>query len=317
MPVCWMVTKTKVANAASTVLSPKEAAMLVSTSGEISLRRAAEMTSVSHETIWQRVIRGGRYAEWKQLRISNWDPARSSAMRERKEKKALGRRLVDLLGNVVMDRREEGGFAFEKTIEYLHYSPRAYTPAARLECLFMTYKNALGERRVLSLTELSEISRVSPSNISKIFRAVKILPMYKLRKQLLKPHQEKAIMRSFCLEMSAEDIAYFTGVSPDTVNRRFQTMGARKKVCHPQFFEGKPYFLTIRRASQIFMAQDMAEKDCPEMDKGGLVKLVSELADAPLSAVDYAISSRAGLGSRVIGALDSMFPEEIHTTPYL
>ncbi len=279
-----------------------------------SLRDFAKFSGVdiSIETIRTRIKESGQHPTWIALRKMNTKQGR----------KKFYRTIMDLLINVALKKSREEGFVVEKASRYFFnycFYPSSTITLKQLLTLFEVYKSALDEGKRVSVYEFANISGVQPSTISRIFKICGIKTLYhQIERHNPTPQQEEMIRQTFLLGLSSEDASYFSGntISINVLQRRYKKMRKGGPVPDPHFKrfgkgEGRPswgYQLTLRRASQIFEAQDA----------GSSLEEIAELLDAPKAAIKYAERRRPSYSAKIIRALDTFFPNEIsHTNPYL
>lgn len=262
--------------------------------------------TLSRERVRQYINGTGQYEEWRRLR----------KLCSPEERKRTQLRFLRFLVKTAKQKcRDQQDPALEKAIEY-YFSRKQKrlegpTPIIQFEkiySLFSSYFEAQQEGTPLALSDLGELSNIQTNTVGNILRRADLKPMhYPAHKKRIvtSPEKKQAIDRSYNLEMNAPDIAYFIGVSPWIVSQRFNDIGKR----------GKPHFianltkgrLDYRKASQIYEAQDLEFTE----------EQISELLDTHPDLVSHALQNESTIETKIIEALDTIYPETQHQKPYL
>ena len=149
----------------------------------------------------------------------------------------------------------------------------------------------------MSQEQLGEGLGIAQPRISIILKKVGLKAMYEKRR--ISQEKKEAIRRGYNVDMNVRDIAYFLNVPHDVVYHDFSQIGKRSRI---QRFVVSIFgkHLTYPRASQIYEAQDL--------DFG--IEEITELLEIDEELVNYAISNRISIESKIIEALKTLYPSE-------
>lgn len=312
----------------------------------LSLQQIANKSNVGRERIRQYINSRGLHAQWQQSRYfytevekiekikkavktgaktlkeiaKKTDLATSTIStylqqyKERIQSSKKGKSLANLISAVQQNSYRKASWAEQKAFDFTRSVPRTAYSFEQLTKLFQTYKNAKDNKEALSLDELSKEAGLLPACISTILRTSRLESMIRPgNKSRLSASTEKkeALNRTYYLEMSNTDIAYFLGLSKENVEQFYKKFATeqginRRPVVHAVPLSPSNKKLTNRLASQIYEAQD-ADFSLEE---------IVELLETDLEVISYITHNRKIIGSKIIHALQVLYPNQHVTKPY-
>ena len=262
---------------------------------------------VVNETVRQYIVRTGKYEVWKKA-------AKTSRVSQKVMRKERRNALRDILfcvnSRLLQLVDEEDRWAYQTAMEYRSSYEVERTKGLRsfdtILAFFKRYQTARDSGVRLSLAELAEGLLCAPNQAMDVLDRVGLHSLYWEQKNALSKDQERAIKRSFKLDMNASDIAYFIGAPPQNVYNAFKRDDAEtaRRIFLTQIQGEK---LTYRLASQIYEAKDL--RFTPSE--------ISELFDTSPEIVEYALENRTNISYKIMHALRKLYPKREITRPYI
>lgn len=251
---------------------------------------------LSHERIRQYINATGQYGVWRTKR----EEKKQGPFLLQEER----RKIVASLKQYLLRRAQREGFIQEKALQYLLGGSRRRTSYQSLVQLLTAYESAQKEGKKLSLQQLSKKCGIFFTQIGEILRHLGLEPMYGTKQRIVIPQiKTEAIRRSIDLSLSSGDVSYFLDIPLYAVQRLWRRMGySQKEHLSQKDIPTRTTRFTYALASQIYEAQDEGFVESLGIDQ---------------HIVHRALEARPTLEKTIIHALQTLYPEETITKPYL
>lgn len=269
----------------------------------LSVAEISRITELTPQAIYPYIRATKQYAEWKIKREED----KEAKKQEKQQKNQLLERLVSVLETRVYDLARKEGFAYQKAIEFKRSKKFIRYKLPSLVTLFERCEKAINEGTRLSLEKLCSGLDINHTSVGRVLNDVGMKPPYGTWSRYPIPgYKRNAIQRSFGLEMTAVDIAYFLDLSHRVVINHFLSIGTRSKIRNFIVQRGGKK-LTYRLASQIYQAQNLWQS----------TNEIPELLDTNEAIVDYTIKHRPIIRPEIIGFLKVLYPDKNINRPYM
>jgi len=181
-------------------------------------------------------------------------------------------------------------------------------PLKDLVRFFRRHYKALERSQRVSIDKLTEKSSFHHTTARKALVIAQVPPLYGSKEfHATPPETLRAVKRAFSTQLSASDISYFLGISPEVTRRYFRMQGERKVRLPLKRMSRDEGDVTYRLASQIYEAYDV----------GFTIGESVELLDSSERKVRWALEYRDKVEPVLVRTLQKMFRDKEITTPYL
>lgn len=252
----------------------------------------------------------GLHETWKEKRNQQKqerDLERRTAQQKLETEQETKAQFLYLLKEHLHQKAEQEGWVTQKAVGSFYTKDRRTYKLEDIYAVFQKYEQAQKEGKKLSLEKLAEGTPFVFPRVGRILREVGVEPMHGARDRTITPQWKvSAINRAYkSIPMTAFDIAYFLDLPYHVVNQRFFAKGKRSNL--PLFAKSfGDEKLTYRLASQIYEAADLGFNKTE----------VTELLETASKVVAYALTERKTVESKIINALQVLYPEEEIKKPY-
>jgi hypothetical protein len=275
---------------------------------KLTLRENAKKIKKSKETVRKYFQASGLYKIWKKQNQNR----QLKKQTLKKQKKNCTINLISILKTRVNELAKYETWPVQKALEYktsLKHNGSNLVAYDKLVKLFEIYEFAQKSNTKLSLEEIGNDLRLSPTHIGVILKKVGLKPLYGNVKQIRYSKEEISLIKKlFAFEMNNSDLAYFLGLNPYNLSQFRRRNGvktnSKNHICRTKF-----KILNYRLASQIYHAQDLFKIE------GITRSQIGDLLDTEKKIVDYAIQNKAVIAPKIIDVLKTAYGDHM-TKPY-
>ena len=271
-----------------------------------SLGEIAEKSGKTRARIGQYIQETGQHEIWKELRKKKRQE-KKWARQEGKIKRKIISGIIYAVQKSKIESLKPRNLPLEYAFKYVNSQPNIQIPLETIELVLKRYYDAKENNKTLSLKELGKGTGKFPAEISRVIKGAGLEPMFGSRERhSIHPEKKAAVKRAYDTNMSCSDIAHFLGIKRENVYEVMTRFKGKRKRKETKECITQDEYLTDRVSSQIYEAGDLGFS-CEE---------TVELLDVSPGIVDYANKFRERIGTRIMGALRVMYPEEEIIKPY-
>jgi predicted transcriptional regulator len=248
----------------------------------LSIPKIADAEGVTKQAISQYIKITRQRKAWKQKR------------KEAQQTEQARNAFMNLLNNKACKMVRMADWAGARTEEYMQVRTRA--PREKVHKVYDEYHQAKIKGEKPSYRQLAKKAGCNFTYVMGLLHFAGLKPLYTEYHECETPVQ--TMIQISRTGLTPPDIAYFCGMSENGVRLRFSEAGFRQRRNNTKLNKSMPK-LTYRLASEIYEAADL----------GFAYDEISELLDARINVVEYAMRRRRELAPTITAALRLMYPD--------